>query len=413
LLHRGLLAAERLLPGLRADLVWAGAVPVDTGHLLWLGPSGWSVSAGPEFEIVCATRPLLEHVLRARVTDLPNVVISEGSEVRGLAASGGRITGVRQFDGSLHHADLVIDASGRNSRLPAWLKEVGLPPPNEQVIDARLGYSSRLYRADRLWFGGAGLFILATPQTGTGASVLPVEGGRWLVTAVGVGDRRPPRDEAGFTAFLARLRDPAVADFVSHAAPVGQISWHRRTANQRRRYERMRSWPAGLLVLGDGLCAFNPIYGQGITVAALQAVDLHAAVQSERSVGERRLLQRFARLAALPWSIATSEDLRYPTSNGRLGPVQAQFGRYTHALDKLATHGNIHARRSTAAVYHLMSSPARLLHPALLAATTRAALLGYGTPVERPTALQRSPASRSASPATKRRPGQPQKKTGN
>jgi 2-polyprenyl-6-methoxyphenol hydroxylase-like FAD-dependent oxidoreductase len=386
LLHRGLLAAEQLLPGLRNDLATAGAVPIDTGDLLWLGPSGWSVSAGPEFGILSATRPLLEHVLRCRVAALANVVLSGGSEVRGLCAGGGRISGVRLTDGTVHDADLVIDATGRNSRLPAWLEELGFPRADEEVVDARIGYASRLFRADRSWFGGTGLFVLATPQTGTGASVLPVEDGRWLVTAVGVGDRRPPRDEAGFATFLAGLRDPAVADFVGRAAAMGPISRHRRTANQRRRYERARTWPGGLLVLGDALCAFNPIYGHGITVAAMQAVDLRGAMAAGPGA-ERRLLRRFARRAALPWSIATSEDLRYPTSNGRLDLVQAQFGRYSHALDDLASHGNVRARRSTAAVYHLMAPPARLLHPALVAATARAALRGPGPAVERPAAL--------------------------
>jgi hypothetical protein len=220
--------------------------------------------------------------------------------------------------------------------------------------------------------------------------VLPVEDGRWLVTAVGVGDRRPPRDEPGFHTFLATLRDPALADFVAHVPPVGSISWHRRTANQRRRYELLRPWPPGLLVLGDALCAFNPIYGHGITVAALQALDLRAALESTAPADAgHRLLQRFARRAALPWSIATCEDLRYPTSHGRLNLVQAQLGRYTHALDALAAHGNTRARRSTAAVYHLMAPPARLLDPRLLAATARAGILGHGAPVERPTALTR------------------------
>ena len=183
-------------------------------------------------------------------------------------------------------------------------------------------------------------------------------------------------------------RDPAVADFVTRATPAGPISWHRRTANHRRRYERTRPWPRGLLVVGDALCAFNPIYGHGITVAALQALELRAASTSAEpaDVG-RRLLLRVARRAALPWSIATSEDLRYPTCDGRLTLVQAQIGRYTHALDTLAAHGDTRARRSTAAVYHLMAPPARLLHPRLIAATARAALLGQASPVERPSAL--------------------------
>ena len=343
---------------------------------------------GREFEVLAATRPLLEHVVRSRVAALPHVELRDDTEVRGLCVDAGRVTGVEIRDSGREHADLVVDAGGRNSHLPAWLRAAGLPRPDEQVVDARIGYASRLYRADRSWFAGTGLFIMATPHTPTGASVLPVEDGRWLVTAVGIGEHRPPRDEPGFHTFLTGLRDPAVADFVTRATPAGPISWHRRTANHRRHYERTRPWPGGLTVVGDALCAFNPIYGHGITVAALQALELRAELTSTApaDVG-RRLLQRIARRAALPWSIATSEDLRYPTSDGRPGLVQAQLGRYTHALDNLAAHGNTRARRSTAAVYHLMAPPTRLLHPSLLAATARAALLGHAAPVERPTAL--------------------------
>ena len=178
LLHRGLIAAEQLLPGLREDLVRAGAVPIDTGDLLWLGPSGWSVPGGREFEILAATRPLLEHVVRSRVAALPHVELRDDTEVRGLCVDAGRVTGVEIRDSGREHANLVVDAGGRNSHLPAWLRAAGLPRPDEQVVDARIGYASRLYRADRSWFAGTGLFIMATPHTPTGASVLPVEDGR-------------------------------------------------------------------------------------------------------------------------------------------------------------------------------------------------------------------------------------------
>ena len=227
-----------------------------------------------------ATAAVLEHVVRSRVAALPHVELRDDTEVRGLCVDAGRVTGVELRNGGREHADLVVDAGGRNSHLPAWLRAAGLPSPDEQVVDARIGYASRLYRADRSWFAGTGLFILTTPHTPTGASVLPVEDGRWLVTAVGIGEHRPPRDEPGFHTFLTELRDPAVADFATRATPAGPISWHRRTANHRRHYERTRPWPRGLTVLGDALCAFNPIYGHGITVAALQALELRAELSS-------------------------------------------------------------------------------------------------------------------------------------
>jgi len=162
---------------------------------------------------------------------------------------------------------------------------------------------------------------------------------------------------------------------------------HRQTGNRRHHYERVRDWPAGLLVLGDALCAFNPVYGQGVTVAACEALVLRDALRRGLAAGdERRLLRRFVRVAALPWAVATSSDLRY-SADARRSPLQRLLGRWTQELDRLASHGDTLAHATVARVYHLMASPLLLVRPGLLRAALRARRHGYGPAVPAPQVL--------------------------
>ncbi|MGH3996336.1 MAG: hypothetical protein ACRDTJ_02595, partial [Pseudonocardiaceae bacterium] len=166
------------------------------------------------------------------------------------------------------------------------------------------------------------------------------------------------------------------------------VAVHRQTANRRHHYEQVPGWPDGLLVVGDALCAFNPIYGQGITVAACQALLLRQALAAGLAPGYAcRLLRKFATVVSLPWAIAASEDLRYPTSIGSQNLPQELLGRWTRELGRLAIHGNRRALTVLARVYHLMGSPALLFHPALVAAALQARLIGYGPANPRPAAL--------------------------
>ncbi|WP_205739622.1 NAD(P)/FAD-dependent oxidoreductase [Georgenia sp. SYP-B2076] len=389
-LRRGLLAVEELLPALRDELLAAGAVPIDSGDLAWLGASGWGPSGQREYELISATRPLFEQVVHRRVRALPGVRLSEDARVAGLRrGDDGTPWRVELSDGASVPADLVIDASGRGSRLPVWLEEAGLPRARTSGVDAKVGYASRLYRLDGPP-GLAGIVLQQNPETQTGGIALPVEDGGWLVGAVGAGELRPPRDVDGFTAALAGLRDPVLADLVRVAEPLTDVAVHRQTENVRHHYEALRGWPAGLLVLGDALCTFDPVYGQGLTVAACEALALRRALAGGFGTGdERRLLRRFARVAALPWAIATGEDLRFPTSTGRQSAGQALLGRWTRELGRLSTHGDRRAQAALSGVYHLMVPPVALAHPALAAAVVRARLRGYGPPEPRPATLAR------------------------
>jgi hypothetical protein len=277
-------------------------------------------------------------------------------------------------DATTVEADLVIDASGRGSRLPHWLSELGIPVSEPLTVDARLGYACRTI---------ASLASHpATPQTGRGALAIPVEDGNWLVVAAGYGDRRPSRNAAEFDEFLATLPDPAIADLTQHLEPVGEIDIHRQTGNRRNRYGRSRTWPAGLLAVGDAYCAFNPVYDQGITAAACQALLIRDALKQDRAPAGRgplatRRLQRGIGVAAdVPWSIATTEDLRHPSSSSSQTRMQRLTGLWTAQLAQLATHGDRGAYLAFARVYHLMAAPATLFNPGAIFSACRAALRG-------------------------------------
>ena len=386
-LHRGLVAAEQLLPGFRDDLLSVGAVAFDTSDMAWLGEQGWADRTSRSFEVVSASRPLLEATLRRRVVGLPDLQIVSGRPVVGLETAGTGWT-VRTADGGEFDADLVIDASGRNSRLAVWLGDRLSGVVRTTEIDARVGYATRRYRGDPQIGSIPGVLIASTPTTPRGGLAISVEDGHWLIGALGVGDDRPPRDLAGFEAFLATLRDPALARMAQRLQPAGDVHVHRQTANRRRHYDERSDWPDDVVVMGDAFCAFNPVYGQGIAVGACEAVLVRDAINSGMTPGAaRRLLRQFARLVALPWSVATASDLQYPTcqqSPTRLGALQDNWARQ---LEKLSVHGNTRAAVARASVYHLMAPPRRLLHPALIWAALSANLRGYGPANQRPATL--------------------------
>jgi 2-polyprenyl-6-methoxyphenol hydroxylase-like FAD-dependent oxidoreductase len=382
LLHRGLLRASELLPHLREDLIAHGASVFDGGAMPWLGEYGWMPTWLPSFELVSVTRPLLEHVVRHRVAALPGVEIVDGVRATALHRSG---TGwrVAAEDGDPVEADVVIDASGRSSRMPHWLAELGVAVREPELVDAQLGYACRLYRASGAPPLTTGVVIAATPDSGRGAIALPVENDDWLVIAGGYGEYRPGRDPADFATYLEALPDPAIADVVARLEPVSDIAVYRQTSNRRHRYGLTRSWPAGLLVVGDAACAFNPVYGQGITVAAQQAVKLRDAW------GRPDLQRRLDRVADFCWAVATSEDLRQPTSGGSQNLAQQALGAWSAQLARLAAGGDEQAFWTFARVYHLMIEPRALFSPALTLGVARATVRGFGPPAPRPEVLDR------------------------
>ena len=386
LLHRGLLAADRLVPGLEQAMLDAGAVRVNTGELPWYGPYGWQPTWIRSYDVLSLTRPRLEQLVRERVLARPEIQLREGLTVEGLRREGDRWLLLGVEDPPLG-ADLVVDASGRGSRLPHWLAALGHAVPEPEVVAAELGYACQLHRRPDGAPLPTGLVVQSSPELPRGAIGLPVEDGGWLLGTSGYGQHRPGR-ETDLRAFVASLRDPAMAEVVAGLEPVGEPAVSRQTANRRYRYGDSTDWPEGLLVVGDALCAFNPIYGQGMTVAATQALLLAEALRARRPVRSRTLQRRLGAVADLPWQVATGEDRHYlpglerPPLGRRLGDAWvAQVGL-------LLLEGDRRAAQTFGAVYHLMASPRALVHPALVLAVARRLLRRRGpAPLPRPAVL--------------------------
>jgi flavin-dependent dehydrogenase len=252
-----------------------------------------------------------------------------------------------------------------------------------------------LYARGSEEIGVPGIVLLATPDVPRGAVALPVEGDQWLVGAVGFGADRPPRDRAGFEAFLNTLRDPAIAGLAERCEPVSDVFVHRQTANERHAYERVSDWPDGLLVVGDALAAFNPIYGQGITVAAIEALLVKEALAGGLRHGSAaRLMDSFAAALRLPWAIATGEDVRFPTADRDPSAAQRLLRSWTAELSMLAVHGDRRAARTLPRVYHLMAPPVVMFHPQLFVSAARARVRGQRPPTPRPLGLPRVTSAR-------------------
>jgi 2-polyprenyl-6-methoxyphenol hydroxylase-like FAD-dependent oxidoreductase len=386
LLEGGRRAMERLLPGLTGELVRAGAVPLDfTRDVAWLSPAGWYARFPGDLRLLASSRDLLDWVVRGRVTALPNVRIRQWADVAGLIRGprdGSRVAGVRlrsraaedevDYQGAELPADLVVVADGRNSRLPGWLAALGFEPPEETLVNSFHGYASRYYRPPTgLGPDWKGLYVQqAPPGDPRGGLVSPVEGGRWLVSLIGGDGDYPPTDEAGFLAFARSLRSPALYEAIAVAEPLSPIAGQRATENRLRHYDRLRHFPDGVVVVGDAACAFNPVYGQGMSAAALaaEALDRWLREGGHHSPGGGRLVQcRLAQATAAAWQLSTGTDYSFRTTEG---PSQGRFarltGRYVAVVMRAATR-RPWVRRRLAEALHLLRPPAALFGPGVLA----------------------------------------------
>ena len=389
LLHRGLLSVGELLPGLKEDILDAGGLFLDTGKMPWLGLHGWSPTDLPSYEILSISRPALEYLVRRRALDLPGVSLRDGFRVTGLGetAQGWEVQG---SSGETVLGDVVVDASGRGSRLSHWLADLGYSVPEPESVEAKLGYASRRYQGPEIPPLETGLVIAPTPESPVGSTILPIENRQWLALAAGYGERRPARDTGRFADFFSSLRDPAAADMVRRLQPIGDVAVYRQTGNRRIPYARTVHWPRGLLVTGDALCAFNPIYGQGITVAAMQAELLGRLIgRLHDARSTRRLQRRLSAVTDLPWSVATSEDLRQPTVNGRRTAAQRLLSRWTDRMNRLAVAGDPDCSAAFTQVYHLVGAPRLLFSPRVVTAVLRSYIRGIPPASPRPAELDR------------------------
>ncbi len=372
LLASGALALDQLLPGLTGELRAAGASVVDLqqdvhwyldGHLMRGAASGLTGLG--------SSRPLLEHVVRQRVRALPGVEVVDACEVTGLVTTHDRasVVGVRvrprdpsrpEFE---LDAGLVVDSAGRGSRTPVWLEELGYPRAPETTVRTDHVYVTRHYHQEPEMEGehltAASTAFPGQPRSGV---VSREEGGRFTVALTGMLGQEPPTDDAGMLAYAESLSGPEVAEVMRRARPLDEPVRMRYPGATRRHYERLRRFPGRYLVMNDGICSFNPVYGQGMTVAALEAVLLRRLL----AAGEQDLARRFFRAAGklvdAPWALATGSDLRFAEVAGRRPLGSALVDRY---LDRFRVAATVDPRLGEAflRVANMLDAPGGLFAP--------------------------------------------------
>lgn len=378
LLAKGEHILSRLFSGLREELIRNGAVYIDHQRdMLWYQGGDYICRAESGIRMLLMSRPLLETTVRHRVLALGNVSFQDGCDVQHLVASGDkkRVTGVRiRRRGSAGNeevltADLIVDATGRGSRSPQWLESLGYGRPPESVVKIDVGYATRIYRRDTSLFPDAiALMITAAPPSGMrGGAMGVLEGDRWIVTLGGWLGDHPPTDDQGFLEYARSLPAANLYQVISHAEPLSDIMIHKLPSNLRRHYEKMKHFPDGYLVLGDAMCSFNPIYGQGMTVASLQVevleTGLKEAAQRGRLEGlSRKFFKRAAVAIKNPWTLAVGEDFRFPGVQGPKPPGTDQINRYVLSVNRTAHH-NREVARHFFQVMHMIHPPTALFHP--------------------------------------------------
>jgi 2-polyprenyl-6-methoxyphenol hydroxylase-like FAD-dependent oxidoreductase len=374
LLKGGEQIMEKLFPGLLQDLVDLGSVPVSTG--LDILVSGLLEQPRRDLGITChcQTRGLLEHALRRRLDDQCNIETHRGCSVTALLTDTPKhhVLGVKYrghpagSENSLG-ADAVIEAGGRGALTRRWLEDLGLGSPPTMEIGVDLGYATGIFEIPedpaRDW---KGLVVVGKPpEDGRGALVLPIEGDHWIVTLGGRFGHHPPKEYKGFIAFTKSLPNPGIHAAIKDAKLVSEIHQYGFPASVWRHYEAMEAFPERLIPLGDTLCSFNPLFGQGMTSAALQVESLRATLldridRSDPLDGlSREVLQKAAPIVAIPWTQAAELDFQYRETRGERPPPDEAAGRYMRHLARLIQE-DIGAHRQFHRVQHLLDHPETL-----------------------------------------------------
>ena len=366
LLSRGLREMEALFPGIAAELVDEGALAADPGvDLHWYVDGRRKPLASVGQGIACS-RPFLEWHVRRRLVALPNVQLVQ-AKVEGLSSAGGRVNGVRLAGGERLDADLVADCSGSATGIDQWLEALDRRPPPQQRVEVDLGYATRFYRrdpGDRLDGALAVLSMTLDIGRARGGGAFAAEGDRWVVTVGGYAADRPTADPAEFTERVASEPVPALRRLVTEGRPLSDVATYRYHASVRRDFHRMEDLPGGLVAAGDAVARFNPIYGQGMTSAALHAATLqgHLASGADPHQPARSYFDDLRRAVDSVWQVSANEDFRLPHVTGDRPPLLGLMHRISSMYAR-ATLRDPELHRQFLLVLNFEQDPEVLLRP--------------------------------------------------
>lgn len=404
LLCKGLSLMTHYFPDLFEALKREGAIPGDMGRdMLWYTNGGYRLRFESGLIGMMMSRPLLEWLIRQRVARLANVRVLDECDVKEPVATPdrSRVIGVkaqRRTPGSQEEildADLVVDASGRGSSSPKWLEAMGYARPPESTIRIDMSYTTRVYRRRPGDFEaiGASLIMITPvpPEERRSGFMFPIEGDRWMVTLGGWHNDGAPTDEQGFLEYARSLAAPDIHRMLPGLEPLGGFLTHRLPSDLRRHYEKLERFPDGYLVVGDAVCSFNPVYGQGMTSAALQANELDRTLQDGSPLNglARSYYRRSSRLVDRPWQMAAGEDFRFAETTGPKPAGTDLINAYTTRVNR-ATHTDPVVYRGFLDVMNLMKPAPSLMRPDILWRVLRA-----GRRAKARSVLQATPASQA------------------
>ncbi len=369
LLNSGRLVLEEFFPGITAELNAQGA-PLGSGRFFTGG--GYLKRPALVTNALFVSRPCLEHEVRRRVIRLPNVEILTGYDVCGLTAGegGARVSGIEARCGSTQSSEtfpaaLVVDASGRGSRTGTWLEALGYSAPEVELVEVAMGYSSRFFRRGPDDLGGNLIVNVApSPAVPRAGAAIAQEGQRWLVTLAGYFGDHPPTDDQGFLDYARTLPAPEIYEVARNAEPLSAPVAYRFQANQRRRYEKLDRFPAGFLVIGDALCSFTPIYGQGMSVAALETRALRACLADGFDNLAARFFRQASKIIDIAWTITVGNDQRL-SNHPAARKFPARFINWYLARLQTAAHHDPELSLAFTQVGNLSAAPPSLLRPGL------------------------------------------------
>jgi 2-polyprenyl-6-methoxyphenol hydroxylase-like FAD-dependent oxidoreductase len=374
LLASGYRVFEHYFPGLSEELVSRGALQGDVSRdVIWYLHGSQKLRFDSGLVGLALTRALLESGIRGRVRALQNVSFREETDAEEpiYDPASGRVTGLRTKDRNSGvvedlEADLVVDASGRGSQSPRWLEQWGYGRPEESILKINVTYVSRLMRRTSDDFPDAATLLVGgkPPEQKVFAAAIHAEGDRVLVTLGGLSGVEPPLDDEGWLEFAKRIPLPGFHRAVARWQPLTELVQHRFPSDQRRHYEKMARFPEGYLVIGDAICSFNPVYGQGMSVAALEARTLDEVLRAGRADVAPRFFKRASKTVDIAWMLATGEDLRYPEVEGPRPAASGVVNAYMSRVHRVACVDPVVCKRFFE-VANLLKAPSSIFAPGI------------------------------------------------
>jgi len=375
LLKSGEEILEELFPGIIEEMVKEGSTVSDFAQdLLWFHYGCQKKRFNSGLSMIQQSRPFLEWHIQKKMEKIPNIDFRYGCKVTKLILNAKKeISGVtvETLDGKPMNlsGDLVVDASGAASFAPKWLEELGFNKPEKTEVKVDLFYASMIFR--KLAAGGSNwhsLLIYPNPPKQTsGGTISPIEGNRHLVTLLGYGFESLPSDHSSFLQYAKNLNQPDLYEAIKTSVPESGIQIYRFPALRRFHYDKMKQFPAGLLVMGDSFCRIDPVFAQGMSIAAMEAEVLRKLLKAFKTKGilTKDFHRKISKIIDIPWLIALTEDFRFRHTSGKKPIGLSVLQKYVKNVVQACSY-NEKVYRQFMNVLHLKAHPVSLFKPAIL-----------------------------------------------